>query len=120
MFTATLDLNARPTRMSRTPWDDLSAIERRFPRIARELCSLWGQEEVDRYLDSLLIDERGDRQGFPSAVLEELMFLSSMRWQTRNPEYVRADEGLAEYYTFNPDARLDDRYCTPVKAWVLS
>lgn len=119
MFAALEDLKPLPTRVSRAPWDNLSAVERRFPRIARELCLLWGKGEIDAYLDSMLIDTRGDRQGFPSAVLEELMFLSSLRWQVNNPSFSRADEGLVEAFSFNPGPSLT-RYSQPNSTWVLS
>ena len=44
-----------------------------FPRIANELAALWSeQEELTDYLDELLMDRRGRRQGFPARVLSEL------------------------------------------------
>jgi len=61
-------------------WDELSAIENRFLRIANELSRLWDGPEADHYIDSLLLDDRGDRMGFPIAVLDELMFLAGVRW----------------------------------------
>lgn len=61
-------------------WDELSAIETRFLRIANELCRLWDSPEADHYIDSLLLDDRGDRMGFPIEVLDELMFLAGVRW----------------------------------------
>ncbi len=68
-------------RASRTNgWDDVSAIETRFARIANELTSLWASKDIDRYIDSLLLDDRGDRIGFPIDVLDELMFLAGIRW----------------------------------------
>jgi hypothetical protein len=53
----------------------LSAIEKRFPRIAWALCELWGKGEYRPYLLSLVFDERGARQGFPTDVADELMML---------------------------------------------
>lgn len=61
-------------------WDEISAIEKRFPRIANEMCSHWGTQEIDNYIDSMLLDDRGDRMGFPIDVLDELMFLAGIRW----------------------------------------
>jgi hypothetical protein len=48
----------------------------RFPRIANKLARLWGDgEAVADYLDHLLVDERGKRQGFPPDVHNELLNL---------------------------------------------
>jgi hypothetical protein len=55
------------------PWPPLEA---KYPRIAETVRDLWGKPELDRYLDRLLIDERGGRQGFPPEVLEALLALS--------------------------------------------
>jgi hypothetical protein len=55
------------------PWPPLEA---RFPRIAKTVRDLWGKRELDDYLDRLLIDERGDRHGFPPDVVEALLALS--------------------------------------------
>lgn len=56
----------------------VSAVEKRFPRIAEKIVLMWGATEFPQYLTSLMIDKRGDRQGFPFDVLEELMFLNEM------------------------------------------
>ena len=48
----------------------------RFPRIVNNLARLWEQPaKLDRYLDDLLIDTRGNRQGFPMRILTELVAL---------------------------------------------
>jgi hypothetical protein len=48
----------------------------RFPRIVNNLARLWQQPgELDRYLDGLLVDTRGNRQGFPLRILTELVAL---------------------------------------------
>ena len=53
----------------------LSEIEKQFPRIARSITLLWGYPEFLQYVDKLCLDDRGDRQGFPREVVEELLFL---------------------------------------------
>ncbi|MGH6690084.1 MAG: hypothetical protein ACREF4_05320 [Gammaproteobacteria bacterium] len=55
------------------PWPPLEA---KFPRIAETVRDLWGRPELDRYLDRLLIDDRGNRHGFPPEVVEALLALS--------------------------------------------
>jgi hypothetical protein len=50
-----------------------TAIGKAFPRIANTLAALWTRPEAfTSYLDDLLIDKRGARQGFPIDALAEL------------------------------------------------
>jgi hypothetical protein len=52
------------------------ALMRRFPRIVNQLASSWSDTpSVRSYLDALLVDHRGDREGFPREVLRELLML---------------------------------------------
>lgn len=54
------------------------ALAAQFPRIANRLCALWRRPaQVDAYFDDLLIDHRGNRQGFPLAVAAELNALKA-------------------------------------------
>lgn len=56
----------------------VSALEKHFPRIADKITLMWGSEEFPEFLSGLMIDNRGDRQGFPLAVIEEMMFLNEI------------------------------------------
>src|ERR1022692_595344 len=59
---ATLPSEFRPT-----------AIGKAFPRIANALATFWTRPDAfTSYLDDLLIDKRGARQGFPTDALAEL------------------------------------------------
>ena len=80
MFSTGVIPPSSPRTNRNNGWDDISAIEKRFSRIANELTSLWATKDIDRYIDSLLLDDRGDRIGFPIDVLDELMFLAGIRW----------------------------------------
>lgn len=121
MFANVFEFKPRSSQVNRTSWADLSAIERRFSRIALELAGRWQVGDIDAYLDGLLLDERGNRQGFPPDVLEEIMFLSSLRWQLKHPRFTRADEGLVEQFSFSPAAgHPDSLACEPTRAWVLA
>jgi hypothetical protein len=52
------------------------ALMRRFPRIANQLAASWSDTpSVRSYLDALLVDYRGDREGFLPEVLRELLTL---------------------------------------------
>ena len=62
---ATLPANVRPL-----------ALARKFPRIANSVADLWPRvARCEEYLDSLVVDLRGDRTGFPPDVAQELTAL---------------------------------------------
>ena len=64
-FLSSLDQSVRPYQL---------AV--RFPRIVNNVARLWQQPgQLDRYLAELLIDTRGNRQGFPLRILTELVTL---------------------------------------------
>jgi hypothetical protein len=47
-----------------------------YPRIFNQIAGLWKiPRQMDPYLDSLIIDERGRRQGFPAEIAWELLRL---------------------------------------------
>jgi hypothetical protein len=48
----------------------------KFPRIANLMAAMWQDpNSLRRYVDDLLVDRRGNRQGFPVEVLHELFKL---------------------------------------------
>lgn len=62
----------------------ISEIEKNFPRIVEKLTMLWGHEGVGAFLGHLLIDDRGDRQGFNSEIMAEIMFLTNLHEDMEN------------------------------------
>jgi hypothetical protein len=66
----------------------ISALETRYPRICARLVQMWFRDEIDTYLDGLILDDRYDRQGFPFEVIDELLFLSDLRWAMSHTERV--------------------------------
>jgi hypothetical protein len=48
------------------------------PRISNRIQQLWGTPDCEDYLNSLVIDTRGNRKGFPPAMLEELLYLGRL------------------------------------------
>jgi hypothetical protein len=52
------------------PWP---IIERSYPRIATHIREQWGKRALDDYFSGLVIDKRGNRQGFPVDVLSAIM-----------------------------------------------
>lgn len=51
-------------------------LEEKFGRILEKITKLWGTEELEKYISELMIDDKGDRQGFPPEVVSELFALS--------------------------------------------
>jgi hypothetical protein len=51
-------------------------LARRFPRIANSIAELWRRvARCEEYLNTLVVDLRGDRTGFPLEVAQELAAL---------------------------------------------
>ena len=51
-------------------------LARKFPRIANSIAELWRRvARCEEYLDTLVVDLRGDRTGFPLEVAQELAAL---------------------------------------------
>ncbi|MEO8297609.1 MAG: hypothetical protein ABI574_07335 [Burkholderiales bacterium] len=51
-------------------------LAQRFPRIVNRFAQVWPDAELtQRYFDSLMLDDRGTRKGFPPEVMEELIVL---------------------------------------------
>jgi ankyrin repeat protein len=51
------------------------ALEEKFDRILVIIEKLWGKPEIEDYFTDLIIDRRGDRQGFPKDVLDDILRL---------------------------------------------
>lgn len=63
-------------KSSRSKKDSLYEIRiHMFNRIADTIEYLWGSEELNKYLNSLIIDSRGTRKGFPHSVFDALIDL---------------------------------------------
>jgi hypothetical protein len=66
-FVASLDLNVRPIETAK-----------QFPRIVNRIASLWKKPFLmDGYFEDLLIDKRGNRQGFPLRIAGEITALQA-------------------------------------------
>jgi len=63
-----------------------NALLAKFPRIANLLAVLWDDpNSARRYLDDLLVDKRGNRQGFPLDILRELLAMRA-HYEDLHPE----------------------------------
>ncbi|WP_148290744.1 type IV pilus assembly protein FimV [Sulfuricella denitrificans] len=77
--------------------DPRSALERRHPRIVENITLIWGGLEIVSYLKSLVVDSRGDREGFDKEVLSELMMLSTI---------AVVDEGVTDIWSSSGESKL--------------
>jgi hypothetical protein len=58
----------------------LVALRGEYPRILNHIAALWDEpRELERYFDSLMMDSRGGRRGFPFRVIAEIAELRSYR-----------------------------------------
>jgi len=65
------------------------ALLAKFPRIANLIAVLWQDpNSLRRYIDDLLVDKRGNRQGFPQNILRELFALRA-HYDEVNPQTSR-------------------------------
>lgn len=60
-----------------------------YPRIFNKVAELWAHPlSCEKYLDELLLDDRGSRQGFPVDVAGELTSLKTHLIETKNIRHV--------------------------------
>lgn len=55
-----------------------TVLEARFPHVASAIQLLWGNPEMDTYFSKLVVDDRGNREGFPPEVMSDLKFLAAL------------------------------------------
>ena len=72
-----LDEKIEPPKGPAQKIDVLSALEE-YPRICGRVQQLWGTAECEAYLNTLVIDTRGNRKGFPAPMMEELLYLGRL------------------------------------------
>jgi hypothetical protein len=66
-----------------------AALMAKFPRVANLIAVLWKDaDSLRRYVDDLLVDKRGNRQGFPLDVLREIFELRAY-FDTLHPPTLR-------------------------------
>ncbi len=82
---ATLEYARRRSLMQDADDARRCALEKYYPRLMREITQLWFRNEINTYLEDLIVDERFDRQGFPYEVFDELLFLSDLHWIMTHP-----------------------------------
>lgn len=66
------------TGRKRPQGEGICSIEARYPHIAAKMIAYWGGKQFLPYLNSLLIDDRGDRDGFAFDALLEMQMLKEV------------------------------------------
>ncbi len=72
----------RPSTDRKLTEEAVALLKTLFPRIHQNLVTMWGTGPGEAYLDGLIMDERGNRQGFPPDVLRALLVLQRVHFQT--------------------------------------
>lgn len=54
------------------------ALEQKYERVLNKIADLWDTPEIDDYFADLMMDKRGDRQGFPQDVAREILILNKI------------------------------------------
>lgn len=62
---------------------DASALER-IGHLQQKICMMWASEQLDAYLNEVLLDSRdGQRHGLPMDVCSEMLFLQELNKRVR-------------------------------------
>lgn len=60
-------------------------LESRYPHIVERLVTTWHDPDAtDRLLNTILVDDRNNRNGLADEAFTELMFLSDLNWKRRH------------------------------------
>lgn len=52
---------------------DVLIIREKYPNIGNKIAALWGSAQLHKYLNQIIIDDRGGRQGFPQPIVSALL-----------------------------------------------
>ncbi len=70
---------------------ELSALEEQFPHLVPEVVAFWRSATCYAHLESLLMDRRGGRKGFPADVHSDLALLLVLTPRPKGPYDIWAD-----------------------------
>lgn len=70
---------------------DMSPLEEHFPRLVQEILAYWGTPTCFEQLQDLLVDNRGDRSGFPAEVYSDLSLLLTLVPRPKGPYDIWGD-----------------------------
>lgn len=61
-----------------------TGLESRYPRLLAQILAKWDYpREFEAYVNELVVDQRGTRQGFPQEILREILFVAALfeKWR---------------------------------------
>jgi len=61
--------------------DHLAVLKESYPRIGSAIELMWGHSECEDYINKLILNDRGSRQGFPTNAMSALLGLFRMHTQ---------------------------------------
>lgn len=80
-----MDIEEFRCMFTKAPEKFPSGLEARYPRLLQQILAKWGTpHEMEAYLKDLVVDLRGNRQGFPHDILKEILFISNLfeKWRS--------------------------------------
>ena len=86
-----------------SPIHATAALEK-IPHLMQRLLLMWHQPGCEEFLDKLLVDDRGNRRGFPSDVVDELLMLIDVNGMLGPQRMADAPRGRATD-VWNPGGR---------------
>ncbi|NEX61917.1 hypothetical protein [Noviherbaspirillum galbum] len=67
-----------PAWDAREQWSELTSLAE-VPHVRQRILDLWGTEELGSYLNTLVLDDRGDRSGFAIGIFKDLARLHQIQ-----------------------------------------
>ena len=55
-----------------------AALEARYSRVFNKIMAMWGTQPLEEHFSDLIVDTRGNRQGFPADVAADIILLSRL------------------------------------------
>jgi len=85
------------------------ALESKYSRILEKIMSLWDEDEIDNYFMELMVDDRGDRTGFPPDVAADILHLSLIHAAQEAPGKIKEiwDASSDSFVNFTPHPAAD-------------
>jgi uncharacterized protein len=74
-----------------------SALAQQFPHIFSKLVELMDKNEFSHYLNDVIFDSRGGRQGFPPEVVSELW---KLQWHRMRVDNANAADPKQDYWNW--------------------
>lgn len=72
------------------------ALEQKYERVLNKISDLWDAQEIDDYFADLLMDKRGNRQGFPQDVAQEIVILNKTHEMLKQQAEAAANDPWAQ------------------------